>query len=96
MTLEQKRVAEAVASLSARLAGWGVEEPTLKAEQYVRDMIRAGWRASAPAVPDLSHMPEHQPVPEDFKAARARLAAERMTTTPAPHSRGDGQTKEEL
>lgn len=43
------QIAEAVASLTARLTTWAVDDASTKAHEYVNDMLRNGWRPVAPA-----------------------------------------------
>lgn len=71
MTSHEARIGEAVASLTARLNSWGVDEPTQKAHDFVRDMLRNGWRPTAAYVEPTPTNP--RPIDPD----RARqLAAE--------------------
>lgn len=72
MTNEQRAISEAIAALRARLETWGVEEAPIKAEGYVRDMIRNGWRPAAlPVTVPTSH--DHTPPPDHYRAARLAL-----------------------
>ena len=76
MKSEEARIAEAIAALTARLESWQVDDAREKATEYVRDMIRNGWRPRALSVvradtgrPDLICLP----TPE-YQAARTQLA----------------------
>lgn len=76
MKSEEARIAEAIAALTARLESWRVDDAREKATEYVRDMIRNGWRPRALSVvradtgkPDLVCLP----TPE-YQAARTQLA----------------------
>lgn len=70
---DERRIGEAVAALSARLETWNVPEPTVKAERFVRDMIRNGWRPRALPAPSIDHArPTGTTGPtSDYLAARA-------------------------
>ena len=50
MKSDEVRIAEAIASLTARLESWNVDEPNDKAHGYVTDMLRHGWRPRAAPV----------------------------------------------
>lgn len=41
----ERKYAEAVAALTARLEAWGVEDAPMKAHEFMRDMAQQGWRA---------------------------------------------------
>ena len=45
----EQQIGEAVASLTTRLDGWGIDDAQTKAHEYVTDMLRNGWRPIAPA-----------------------------------------------
>lgn len=40
--------AEAIAALTTRLHAWGVDDAAERAHEFVRDLIREGWRPRAP------------------------------------------------
>ena len=46
MKSHEARIAEAVASLTHRLEGWGVDEAAPKAHEFIRDMLHNGWRTT--------------------------------------------------
>lgn len=46
MKSSEQRIGEAIASLTARLNAWGVEDAATKAHQFVRDMLANGWRTT--------------------------------------------------
>lgn len=50
MRSSDRLIGEAVASLTARLTEWGVDDPAAKAHDYVTAMLRNGWRPIARAV----------------------------------------------
>ena len=70
---DERRIGEAVAALSARLDAWDVPDATEKAEQFVRDMIRNGWRPRSLPAPSIDHArPTGTTGPtSDYLAARA-------------------------
>ena len=84
MPSHEVRFAEAITSLTARLEAWGVEEARDKAHGFVTDMVRHGWRPSAPKVYELPSRPEvgAPPTPE-YVEMRAR------TLKPAPKPEPD-------
>lgn len=52
MKSHEALIGEAVASLTARLESWHVDDAATRAHEYVHDMLRAGWRPTArPAGP---------------------------------------------
>lgn len=56
----QAKIGDAIASLTARLDAWQVPDPSIKAHEFVNDMLRNGWRPAAPAIatptrPDPAH-----------------------------------------
>lgn len=46
MKSNEQKIAEAIASLTARLTEWGVEGAPAKAHEFVRDMLDNGWRTT--------------------------------------------------
>lgn len=74
MKSNEARIAEAVASLTARLEAWGVADAAEKAHAYVNDMLREGWRPRALPVPSVAPTVGKCPPSEDYRAARANLA----------------------
>jgi hypothetical protein len=72
MSADEVRFAEAVASLTARLSTWGVEESASRAEQFVRDMLHQGWRPRAPRGSGFDAPTPDQPG-GDYQAARDAL-----------------------
>ena len=73
MKSEEALVGEAVAALRARLDAWDVPDATEKAEQFVRDMIRNGWRPRSLPAPsiDLARPTSTTGPTSDYLAARA-------------------------
>lgn len=74
MSSEEVRIGEAIAALRARLEAWDVPDATEKAEQFVRDMIRNGWRPRALPAPsiDVARPTGVTSTPtEEYRAARA-------------------------
>lgn len=68
---------EAIAALTTRLEQWGVEEASVRAHEFVRDLIREGWRPraprcelTAPVDPRLDRKPTEVP---EYLAAKAAL-----------------------
>lgn len=74
MKADEVRFAEAVASLTARLEAWNVEEATEKAHAFMRDMLHNGWRPRALATVHQIN-PDGTP-PPDLDEVRAKLKAE--------------------
>lgn len=83
MTADEVRFAEAIASLTARLQAWHVPEPHEKAQAFVSDMIRAGWRprALAVATPAVDRRPSAPPPADLLDALRASIAQARAAYT---------------
>ena len=75
---QEARVGEAVASLRARLEAKGLEDAAQIATDYVHDMIRNGWRPSAPAVEHHSSRGSHVTVTDEQRKAYADQARELM------------------
>jgi hypothetical protein len=78
MRSEEARIGEAIAVLAHRLAGWGDEDERLRlATDYVRDMVRQGWRPRALPVETPARPPQADAVPADavptYRQARAAL-----------------------
>jgi hypothetical protein len=75
MRSDEVKFAEAVASLTARLEAWGVEDASEHAEKFMRDMLHNGWRPRALAtVPSFN--PEGTPPPASLAEARAKVQAD--------------------
>lgn len=70
MRADELRFAEAIAALTARLESWGVEDPHAKAQQYVTDMRRNGWRPSGPREVDPPPTGAVSPPTDDYRQAR--------------------------
>jgi hypothetical protein len=76
MRSDEVAIAEAGASLTARLESWGVEDAGQKAHQFVTDMLRNGWRPRARAIETPTYRAQRTPPPADLIAAmRADIAA---------------------
>jgi hypothetical protein len=78
MRSEEARIGEAVAVLTARLDAWGVDDAATRASEYVRDMVRQGWRPRAlPVETGPTRPPQADAVPADavptYRQARAAL-----------------------
>lgn len=76
------KIGEAVASLTARLTTWEVEDPMVKAHEFVRDMLDNGWRPTGafvdrPAPPTGRHTKEGRA--SAIALARAALIREGET-----------------
>jgi hypothetical protein len=85
MKSEEARIAEAIAALTARLESWQVDDALQKAAEYVRDMVRNGWRPRAlaatppaPTRPDLRCLP----TPEYLAARQAATQPPTRDTRP--------------
>lgn len=72
MTSSEQRIGEAVASLTARLTSWAVEEPMVKAHEFIRDMLDNGWRPTG-AYRD-KEPPRGKPASEEKVAEAVALA----------------------
>ena len=46
MKSHEQKIADAIASLTARLEAWDVEDAADKARDFVRDMLTNGWRTT--------------------------------------------------
>lgn len=75
MKADEVRFAEAVASLTARLDAWNVEDAAEKAESFMRDMLHHGWRARALPTGSGFDAPPGTPAP-DLADVRAKLRAD--------------------
>ena len=70
--------AEAIAALTHRLEQWGVADAPERAHEFVRDLIREGWRPRAPRCeltqervdPRRDRKPDEVP---EYQAARQAL-----------------------
>ena len=92
MRSEEARIAEAITALTARLDAWQVDDAATKASEYVRDMVRNGWRPRALPVaqPDPPGM---RPVPPPPEFTQARLALVQPVKTHAkPVDSTEGNT----
>lgn len=69
---------EAIQALAARLEQWGVDDALAKAHDYVRDLVREGWRPRGPRCEDPVSLdpgrrcPAEQ-APAEYLAAKAAL-----------------------
>ena len=71
-------VGEAVAQLTVRLEKWGVDDSTARAHEFIQDMLRAGWRPAAPALPDFKRVPVEQIVTREQAHAYAEMVRREM------------------
>ena len=69
MTSSEQRIAEAIASLTSRLEAWSVDDAATKAHEFVRDMLRNGWRTTPARV---------EPLPDPGTPADATTAADQI------------------
>ncbi len=79
MKSEEARTAEAITSLEARLESWGLDDAKAKATEYVRDMLRAGWRPRArevwtPPALNSGHTASTETAAQAAAAIRASIA----------------------
>lgn len=74
MSSDQVRTGEAIAVLRTRLESWGIEDAAERAQAFIADMIRNGWRPRALPAPsiDLARPTGVTSAPtEEYRAARA-------------------------
>lgn len=76
MRSEEARIGEAVASLTARLTAWGVDEPAAKASDFIHAMLREGWRPRAPRYADKPAPNPGRASSEGYHAGAERARAE--------------------
>lgn len=86
MKSEEARTAEAITALSTRLESWGVNDANDKATEYVRDMVRAGWRPRAREVwtpPGINggQTASSETAAQAAASARAAMRAAKTDTT---------------
>lgn len=79
MAADEVRIAEAIASLTARLETWAVEDPHAKAHAYITDMVRNGWRPRALPVHAPPMPGRISPPTDDYRRVRAALRAREET-----------------
>ena len=92
MKSEEARIAEAIAVLTTRLDTWGVDDAPARAADYVRDMVRNGWRPRAlpvaqPDRPTASCTPDAVPAYLAARDAIPRPERDRRPFVPEPAAR---------
>lgn len=91
MKSDEARIAEAIASLTARLTSWQVEDAPARAHEFVTDMLRFGWRPTAPATVHSLRPDVTTPAPPEFRAARAAMRRDDGPAYDQPAGRLDGR-----
>ena len=82
---EEARIAEAVASLTHRLDEWGCDEAPARASEFIRDMVRNGWRPRAlAAIPPTPTRPDLRSLPTPEYLAARQAATHRPTRDTRP------------
>lgn len=87
MKSHEARIGEAVASLTARLGAWGVDDAAEKAHEFVSDMLRNGWRTTPAYVePTPTNVRPIDPQRARELAGQARAAIRESRYIDAPEA----------